>query len=160
MYPSLDMGLVGVLLVAISLNGATMNEVMKPALAEEMPDVGASLAAVSSSATRRICEHGQSVAQAISGWSTEASQFLSHRAARNAETLRSLTKCQNFFDVCSMQLQWLRDASDDYLMQTNKLAQLQIGLITDSFKSVPELFARTEKEGGSPTMRGTMRPTT
>ena len=62
-----------------------MNEVTKSMGA--MPDLGASFVQVSSDATRRLCEQGQSVAKTVSEWNTEVSHFLSHRVARNGEVL-------------------------------------------------------------------------
>jgi hypothetical protein len=55
-----------------------MNEV-------RMPDFGASFAQVSSEATRRLFEQGQSIMQTMNEWNAEVSQFLSHRAARNGD---------------------------------------------------------------------------
>ena len=46
-----------------------MNEVTKSMGA--MPDLGASFVQVSSDATRRLCEQGQSVAKTIGEWNTE-----------------------------------------------------------------------------------------
>jgi hypothetical protein len=116
-----------------------MNEVGRPALAEMIPDVGASLAQVSSNASRRLCEQGQSVAQAISEWNAEVSHFLSYRGARSVEAMRSFAECQNFVDICNFQAQWLRDAADDYLKQTNKMIELNNRLMTNFLKSASQL---------------------
>jgi hypothetical protein len=116
-----------------------MNEVKISPLAETIPDVGASLAQASSNATRRLCEHGQSVAQAIGEWNTEVSHFLSRRAARNTETVQSLVKCQSFVDIYAIQAQWLRDAVGDYLEQTSKLIGLNHKFLSDLPESVSKL---------------------
>jgi hypothetical protein len=116
-----------------------MNEVGRLALAEMIPDVGASLAEVSSNASRRLCEQGQSVVQAISAWNTEVSHFLSYRGARSVEAMRSFAKCQNFVDICAVQAQWLRDAADDYLKQTSKMIELNNRFMSDFLKSASQL---------------------
>ena len=76
-----------------------MNEVRKPELAETISGLTGPFVQVSSDATRRLCEQGQSVAKTIGEWNTEVSHFLSHRVARNGEALGRMTKCQNFPEV-------------------------------------------------------------
>lgn len=97
-----------------------MNEVRMP----EFGELGASFAQVSSEAARRLCEQSQSMAQNISEWNAEISQFLSHRAARNGETLRRITQCQNLPDVFGIQAQWFQDATEDYLREIGKLTEV------------------------------------
>ena len=97
-----------------------MNEVRKP----EVMDFGASFAQVSSDATRKLCEHGQSVANTISEWNAEASQFLTHRAARNSETMGRMAKCQNLPEIFTIQTQWVQETTDDYMKQRNKLMEI------------------------------------
>jgi hypothetical protein len=124
-----------------------MNEVGRPALAEMIPDVGAPFAQVSLNASRRLCEHGQSVAQAINEWSTEVSHFLSHRAARSNEAMQSLAKCHNFVDICAIPAQWLRDAADDYLKQTSKMIELNNRFMSDFLKLASPLEVQPSKDG-------------
>ena len=71
------------------------------------------LAQVSSEATRRLCEQGQSVMQTMNEWNVEISQFLSHRATRNGEVLRRVTQCQNVPDLFGIQAQWVQDVTED-----------------------------------------------
>ena len=97
-----------------------MNEVRKSEFAGAMPALGASFVQASSDATRRLCEQGQSVAKTISEWNTEVSHFLSHRVARNGETLGRMTKCQDLPEVLG---QWVREAADDYLKEMSKLME-------------------------------------
>jgi hypothetical protein len=78
---------------------------------------------VSSEATRRLGEQGQSVVQMMNEWNAEISQFLSHRAARNAEALRRVTQCQNVPDLFGVQAQWVWDATEDYLREIGKLTE-------------------------------------
>ena len=94
-----------------------MNEV-------RMPDFGASFVQVSSEATRRLCEQGQSVVQTMNEWNGEISQFLSHRATRNRETLKRITQCQNVPDIFGIQAQWVQDATEDYLREIGKLTEV------------------------------------
>jgi hypothetical protein len=99
---------------------ADMNEVRK----SEMADFGASFAQASSDATRKLCEHGQSVANTISEWNAEASQFLTHRAARNSETMGRMAKCQSLPEILASQAQWVQETTDDYMKQMNKLMEI------------------------------------
>jgi Phasin protein len=96
-----------------------MNEVRKPDFAE----LGASFAQVGSEATRRLCEQGQSMVQTVSEWNAEISQFLSHRATRNQETLKRITQCQNVPDIFGVQARWVQDATEDYLREIGKLTE-------------------------------------
>ncbi len=98
-----------------------MNEVRKPALMEGMPNLSASFVQVSSDATRRLCEHSQSVAKTFSEWNAEVSHFLSQRVARNSEAMGRMAKCQSVPEVCTIQAQWVREAADDYVKQISKL---------------------------------------
>ena len=52
-----------------------MSEVRMPELAKTMADLGA-FAQVGSDATRRLCEQGQCVTNALSAWQSEVSRFL------------------------------------------------------------------------------------
>jgi hypothetical protein len=79
---------------------------------------------VSSDTTRRLCEHGQSIAKTFREWNAEVSHFLSHRAARNSEAMGRMAKCQSFPEVCTIQAQWVQEAADDYMKQMNKLMEV------------------------------------
>ena len=86
-----------------------MSEVRRPGVT----DFGASIVQVSSDATRRLCERGQSVAKTFSEWNSEVSHFLSQRAARNGEAMGRIAKCQSFPEVCTIQAQWVQDEQVD-----------------------------------------------
>ena len=81
-----------------------MDDVRKPDKADTISDLGWPLAEVSSEATRRLCEQGQTVAKTMTDWSTEVSQFLSHRAGRNSEAIGRVTKCQSLPEVFAIQV--------------------------------------------------------
>jgi hypothetical protein len=102
---------------------AAMSGVTKPELPAGVPDLGATFLQVSSEATRRLCEQGQSVAQTIGEWNSEVSHFLTNRVARNGETIGRMTKCQNLPEVFAIQAQWVREAADDYLKEMSKLME-------------------------------------
>ena len=79
------------------------------------------------------------MAKTISEWNTEVSHFLSHRVARNGETLGRMTKCQDFPEVFATQTEWVRDAADDYLKEMSKLMEVNsrimsgmLGLLVES----------------------------
>jgi|SRR5215469_8801680 hypothetical protein len=112
-----------------------MNEVSKPEFAGAIPDL-ASFTQASSEATRRLCEHGQSIAKTISEWNTEVSQFGSQRAARTSEAMARMAKCQSLPEILSIQAQWWHDAADDYLKQASKLAELNTRIVGDLLGSV------------------------
>jgi len=112
-----------------------MNEVLKPELAGAMPDL-ASLTQASSEATRRLCEHGQSIAKTIGEWNTDLGHFVSHRAARTSEAMARMAKCQSFPEILAVQTQWWQDAADDYLKQASQLAELNSKIIGGLLGSV------------------------
>ena len=112
-----------------------MNEVSKPELAGPVPDL-TSFTQASSEATRRLCEHGQSIAKTISEWNTEVGHFVSHRATRTSEATARMAQCQGFPEIFVVQTQWWRDAADDYLKQGSKLAELNSKIIGRLLESV------------------------
>ena len=116
-----------------------MNEVRKSEFAGAMPDLGVSFVQASSDATRRLCEQGQSVAKTISEWNTEVSHFLSHRVARNGETLGRMTKCQDLPEVFAIQAQWVREAADDYLKEMSKLMEANSRIMSGMLGSVGQV---------------------
>src|SRR5215475_4336618 len=101
-----------------------MDEFRKPEMARGMPDFGGLLAQVGSDTARRFCEQGQSVAKGFTEWSAELNQFLSHRIARNTETLSRMTKCANFQDAFAIQGSWMQDAVEDYLKEFSRLIEV------------------------------------
>jgi hypothetical protein len=109
-----------------------MNEVGKPGLAE----LGTSFVQASSEATRRFCEQGQTIAKTMNELNTEVSQFLSHRVARNNETMARMAKCQNFPQVFATEAQWAQDATDDYLREVGKLMEVNGRIMSDLLGSV------------------------
>ena len=116
-----------------------MNEVRKPDLAETISGLTGPFVQVSSDATRRLCEQGQSVAKTIAEWNTEASHFLSHRVARNGEALGRMTKCQNFPEVVALQSEWVRDAADDYLREMSKLMEINSRIMSGMLGSLGQV---------------------
>ena len=103
--------------------------------AEVIPDFAASLTQITSDATRRVCEQGQTVTQTMSEWNTEVSHFLSRRVARNGETIGRMTKCQNLPEVFGIQAQWVQEAADDYLKEMSKLMEVNSKLASSLMRS-------------------------
>jgi hypothetical protein len=116
-----------------------MNEVRRPDLAETVSTLAGPFAQVSSDATRRLCEQGQSVAKTVSEWNTEVSHFLNHRVARNGEALGRMTKCQNFPEVFAIQTEWVRDAADDYMREMSKLMEFNSKLMGSLMGSIGQV---------------------
>jgi len=123
-----------------------MNEV-------RMSDFGASFAQVSSEATRRLCEQGQSVVQTMNEWNGEISQFLSHRATRNRETLKRITQCQNAPDIFGIQAQWVQDATEDYLREIGKLTEFNSRIMGSWIGSLGTTVASVPFESRTPPAR-------
>ena len=105
-----------------------MNEVTRPELTGLMPHL-MPFTQASSEATRRFCEHGQSIAKMISEWNTDVGHFVSHRAGRTSEAMARIAKCESFPEILTIHTQWWQDAADDYLKQVSKLAGLNSKLI-------------------------------
>jgi hypothetical protein len=112
-----------------------MNEVSKSEFSSAIPDL-ASFTQASSEATRRLCEHSQSIAKTIGEWNSEINQFCSQRAARTGEAMARIAKCESFPEILSIQAQWWRDATDDYLKEASKLAELNTKIVGDVLGSV------------------------
>ena len=115
-----------------------MNDVRKPEFAEAISSL-AGFAQISSDATRRLCEQGQSAVKTISERNTEVSRFLSHRVAQNGETLGRMTKCQNFPEVFAIQAQWVREAADDYLKEMSKLMEANSRIMSGMLESLGQV---------------------
>ncbi len=116
-----------------------MSEIRKPELTEAISSLAGPFAQVSSDATRRLGEQGQSAAKTIGEWNTEVSHFLSHRVAQNGETLGRMTKCQNLPEVFAIQAQWVREAADDYLKEMSKLMEANSRIMSGMFGSLGQV---------------------
>jgi hypothetical protein len=132
---------------------AIMNEVRKP----EVTDFGASFAQASSDATRKLCEHGQSVAKTISEWNAEVSDFLSHRAARNSEAMGRMAKCQNLPEIFTIQTQWVQEATDDYLKEMSKLMVVNSRIMGGLLGSFGQVETQAAEQVRSSTAKVPMR---
>jgi hypothetical protein len=132
---------------------AIMNEVRKP----EVTDFGASFAQASSDATRKLCEHGQSVAKTISEWNAEVSDFLSHRAARNSEAMGRMAKCQNLPEIFTIQTQWVQETTDDYMKQMNKLMDINSRIMGGLLGSFGQVETQAAEQVRSSTAKVPMR---
>ena len=134
-----------------------MNEVRKPELTETMPDLSTSFVQVSSDATRRLCEQGQSVAKTISDLNTEVAQFVTHRVARNGEAMGRLTRCQSFPEAFAAQAQWVQDAADDYLKEMSKLMLANSRIMGGLLGSTGQVGMQSTKQTHSSTAKVPMR---
>lgn len=126
-----------------------MNEVRMP----DFGEFGASLAQVSSEATRRLCEQGQSVMQTINEWNAEIGQFLSHRAARNGEAVRRVAQCQNLPDLFGIQARWVQDVTEDYLREIGKLTEFNSRMMGGWVGSLSTAVAPVPFESRTPPAR-------
>jgi hypothetical protein len=120
-----------------------MDDVGRSDRAEVVPDFAASLTQITSDATRRVCEQGQTVTHTMSEWNTEVSHFLSRRVARNGETIGRMTKCQNLPEVFAIQAQWVQDAADDYLKEMSKLMEVNSKLVSSLMRSAGQTGTRS-----------------
>jgi hypothetical protein len=116
--------------------GDIMNEVRKTEKGDTVFDLGSSLTQVTSEATRRLCEQGQTVAETVTGLNTEMSNFLSQRLTRNTEMIARFTNCQGLPDVLAIQAQWMQDAAADYLKEMSKLIEVNTRIMSSLMGSV------------------------
>jgi len=140
-------------------SGVIMNEVRKPALMEGMPDLSASFVQVTSDTTRRLCEHGQSVAKTFSEWNAEVSHFLSQRVARNSEAMGRMAKCQSVPEVCTIQAQWVQEAADDYMKQMSKLMEANSRIMGGLLGSFRQFEGQSAEEQNAPLAKVPRRAT-
>jgi Phasin protein len=152
-FHPLTVAYVRALVRALMTSGVIMDEVRK----SELADFGASFAQVSSDATRKLCEHGQSVAKTISEWNAEVSDFLSHRAARNSEAMGRMAKCQNLPEIFTIQTQWVREASDDYLNEMSKLMEVNSRIMGGLLGSFGRVEMQSAEQPRSSTAKVPMR---
>ena len=75
------------------------------------------------------------------------------RAARNGETLRRITKCQNPPDVFSIQAQWFQDATEDYLREIGKLTEFNSKIMGGWLGSIGKSEAPVSFETRTPPAR-------
>jgi hypothetical protein len=122
-----------------------------------MPDLSASFVQVSSDATRRLCEQGQSVAKTLSDLNTEVSQFVTYRVARNGEAMGRLTKCQSLPEAFAIQAQWVQDAADDYLKEMSKLMVANSRIMSGLLGSVGQVGMQSTEQTHSSTAKVPMR---
>jgi hypothetical protein len=134
-----------------------MNEVGKPELPDTMPDLSASFVQVSSDATRRLCEQGQSVAKTISDLNIEVIQFVAHRVARNGEAMGRLTKCQSFPEAFAVQAHWLQASADDYLKEMSKLTLANSRVMSGLVGSIGQVGMQSTEQTRSSTAKVPMR---
>ena len=120
-----------------------MDDIGRSDRAEVVPDFVTSLTQVTSDATRRVCEQGQTVTQTMSEWNTEVSHFLGRRVTRNGETIGRMTKCQNLPEVFAIQAQWVQDAADDYLKEMSKLMEVNGKLVSSLMRSAGQTGTRS-----------------
>ena len=133
-----------------------MDDVRNPELTKQMPDLSA-LVQASSDATRKLCEHGQSVAKTISEWNAEVSDFLSHRAARNSEAMGRMAKCQNLPEIFTIQTQWVQEATDDYLKEMSKLMEVNSRIMGGLLGSFGQVEMQSAEQPRSSTAKVPMR---
>jgi hypothetical protein len=113
-----------------------MNEVRKTEKGDTVLDFGSSLTQVTSEATRRLCEQGQTVVGTVTELNTEMSNFLRQRLTRNTEMIARFTNCQGLPDVFAIQAQWMQDAAADYLKEMSKLVEVNTRIMSSLMGSV------------------------
>jgi len=85
-----------------------MNEVRQPEKAEALFGLAGPFAQTSWNATHQFFDKGQSFVKMMTEWNTEVSHFLSHRFARNDETVGRMTKCQSLPEIFAYNLNGFR----------------------------------------------------
>jgi predicted Rossmann fold nucleotide-binding protein DprA/Smf involved in DNA uptake len=120
-----------------------MSDVRKAEKGNTVLDLGPSLAQVTSEATRRLCEQGQTVAETVTDLNTEMSNFLSQRLSRNTEIIARFTNFQALPDVFAIQAQWMQDAAADYLKEMSKLVEVNTRIMSSLMGSVGQGEARS-----------------
>ena len=107
-----------------------MSDVRKAEKGNTVLDLGSSLTQVTSEATRRLCDQGQSVAETVTELNAEMSNFLSQRLTRNTEMIARFTNFQALPDVFAIQAQWMQDAAADYLKEMSKLVEVNTRIMS------------------------------
>jgi hypothetical protein len=120
-----------------------MSDVRKAEKGNTVLDLGSSLTQVTSEATRRLCDQGQSVAETVTELNAEMSNFLSQRLTRNTEMIARFTNFQALPDVFAIQAQWMQDAAADYLKEMSKLVEVNTRIMSSLMGSIGQSETRS-----------------
>jgi len=120
-----------------------MSDVRKAEKGNTVLDLGSSLTQVTSEATRRLCDQGQSVAETVTELNAEMSNFLSQRLTRNTEMIARFTNFQALPDVFAIQAQWMQDAAADYLKEMSKLVEVNTRIMSNLMGSIGQSETRS-----------------
>jgi len=115
----------------------------------EVANLGASFVQLGSEAARRFCDQSQGVASAFGNWNTEVGQFMSRRMTRNLETISRIMGCGNLQEVFSIQTEWLRDASEDYVTEINRLMEVNGKVVSDTLRPAQEAATQSAEQARS-----------
>ena len=126
-----------------SSDGGMMSDVRKAEKGNTVLDLGSSLTQVTSEATRRLCDQGQSVAETVTELNAEMSNFLSQRLTRNTEMIARFTNFQALPDVFAIQAQWMQDAAADYLKEMSKLVEVNTRIMSNLMGSIGQSETRS-----------------
>ena len=120
-----------------------MSDVRKAEKGNTVLDLGSSLTQVTSEATRRLCDQGQSVAETVTELNAEMSNFLSQRLTRNTEMIARFTNFQALPDVFAIQAQLMQDAAADYLKEMSKLVEVNTRIMSSLMGSIGQSETRS-----------------
>jgi hypothetical protein len=80
-------------------------------------------------AARQFWDRSQAIATALVAWNSEVSSFVGQRISRDGETIGQMVQCQSWSEALDIEMQWLRNAADDYGAETSKLLELNTKLV-------------------------------
>jgi hypothetical protein len=123
----------------------------------EVVNLGTPFVQFGSDATRRLCEQNQRFAKAISEWNTEVGEFVSHRVTRNLDAIARIAKCGNLQEVVSIQMEWFRDTTDEYMKEIAKLSEINSAIVSDAIRPVQEVAVQSVEQARSSSAKVPMK---
>lgn len=102
---------------------------MKP----EAPGDLMSLAPMYDALNGPMSECRERMAKAVDAWQQEVVRFMKERAERNQRAAQTAAKCKTVPDLLTLQQEWTRDVTSDYLEEAHKLQKITSEMIEASW---------------------------
>jgi len=80
-------------------------------------------------AFQQFWSHGQTILHSLNQWNAEFARFVGERISRNAQAFGRIAECYRTSDAIDAELQWVRDAFDDYVQESRHLMEANQKLV-------------------------------
>jgi hypothetical protein len=90
---------------------------------QETPDRNAVPFYQADAVFQQFCSQGQTIVQSLNQWNAEFARFVGERISHNAQAFGRIVECCRMSDTIDAELQWVRDAFDDYARESSHLME-------------------------------------